>query len=344
MKANTQEAQARTPILLSHGPGCFDGTTCAVAVARFYGSQSLVPRFTHPSHLDSVIETIATTTREPHDLWITDMAWRHRSTDMHLRQLIENGWRVYWIDHHRNAIEKPESEIRDIHLTGHVISATYAASRLLFDFLLTQPPVSPDAATWLLSFHKIILLADEHDRWLHNGQEVESMRIALAIEQLARQGSGLDGYRTLLNIDANATFTPTLTGAYGEAKTELKASLALAMGSKQEHVIEELALTLVYARCNKYTSQVGDTLRASLNNGVVVLFSESDGRYSLRKSNGCEVNLASVATTLGGGGHPMAAGFQLASHVYDPTEFIPKLETAIREWHTTHGSDRATEV
>ena len=263
------------------------------------------------------------------------MAWKYRATDNHLRQLIANGWRVFWIDHHRNAIEKPESEIRDIQLTGHVISSTYAASRLLFDFLLTLPPTSAEAATWLSRLQKIVMLADEHDRWLHDGQEGEAMRLALAIEQLARQGSGLDGYRTLLEIDADATFTPTLTRAYDEAKTELEASLSLARRSKQQHVIEDLDLTIVYARCNKYASQVGDALRASLHNGVVVLFGESDGRYSLRKSNACKVNLAIVATFLGGGGHPQAAGFQLDSHVYDPTDLIPKLEEAIRAWHTT---------
>jgi len=336
--------QSKPPILLSHGPGCFDGTTCAVAVARYYGTHSLIPHFTHPSQLDSVIENLVETTSEPHDLWITDMAWKHRATDTRLRQLIDSGWKVFWIDHHRNAIEKPKSEIQDIGLTGHVISSTYAASRLLFDFLLTQPPTSPDAATWLSSFQKIIMLADEHDRWIHNGQEVESMRIALAIEQLARQGSGLDGYRNLLDIDADATLTPTLALAYDEAKTELHASLSLAMSSKQQHVMKDIDLTIIYARCNKYASQVGDTLRASIQNGVVVLFSESDGRYSLRKSNACEVNLASVATFLGGGGHPKAAGFQLASHVYDPTEFLPKLEQAIRAWHSTHKSDRAAAV
>jgi len=344
MPPETQPDNGRLPILLSHGPGCFDGTTCAVAVARYYGTHSLTPRFTHPSQLDSVIETLIATTPGPHDLWITDMAWKHRATDAHLRQLIENGWRVFWIDHHRNAIEKPESEIRDIHLTGYVISSTHAASRLLFDFLLAQPPTSPDAATWLSSFQKIVMLADEHDRWLHDGQERESMRLALAIEQLSRQGSGLDGYRNLLDIDSDATLTPTLARAYDEAKTELQASLSLAMNSKQQHVMEDLDLTIVYARCNKYASQVGDALRASLHNGVVVLFSESDGRYSLRKSNACEVNLASVATLLGGGGHPKAAGFQLTSHVYDPTEFLPKLEHAIRAWHTTHKSDRAATV
>ncbi len=333
--------QNRPPILLSHGPGCFDGTTCAVAVARYYGTHSLVPHFTHPSQLDSVIATLVKTTPSPHDLWITDMAWKHRATDIHLRQLIDSGWKVFWIDHHRNAIEKPESEIQAIGLTGYVISSTYAAAKLLFDFLLTQPPTSPEAATWLSSFQHIVMLADEHDRWIHNGKEVESMRLALAIEQLARQGSGLDGYQNLLDIDIDATLTPTLTQAYNKAKTELETSLSLAMNSKQQHVMEDLNLTIISARCNKYTSQVGDALRASIHNGVIVLFSESDGRYSLRKSNACEVNLAIVATHLGGGGHPKAAGFQLDSHVYDPVRLIPKLKHAISAWHTTHKSDRA---
>tara|TARA_B100001971_G_C18266242_1_gene592813 strand:- start:5200 stop:6234 length:1035 start_codon:yes stop_codon:yes gene_type:complete len=344
MATKTNPEPDRLPILLSHGPGCFDGTTCAVAVARYYGTRTIIPQFTHPSQLDSVIETMIATTPDPHDLWITDMAWKHRATDKHLRQLIENGWRVFWIDHHRNAIEKPKSEIRDIHLTGYVISSTYAASRLLFDFLLDQPPTSPDAAAWLSSLQNIVMLADEHDRWLHNGQNEKSMRLALAIEQLARQGNGLDGYQTLLDIDADATFTPTLTRAYDEAKTELQASLSLAMSSKQQHVMEALDLTIIYARCNKYASQVGNALRASIHNSIVVLFSESDGRYSLRKSNACEINLASIATFLGGGGHPNAAGFQLASPVYDPTDFIPKIEKAIKAWHTTHKSGREATV
>ena len=269
MTMDTQRSQGGPPILLSHGPGCFDGTTCAVAVARYYGTQSLIPQFTHSSQLDSIIETLIATTAGPHDLWITDMAWKHQATDRHLQQLIEKGWRVFWIDHHRNAIEKPEAEIHDIRLTGHVISTAYAASRLLFNFLLAQPQTSPDATRWLSDFQKIVMLADEHDRWLHDGQEGESMRLALAIEQLARQGNGLDGYQALLDIDVEATLTPTLTNAYNTAKKEREESLSLAMNSKQQHVLEDLNLTIVYAKCNKYASQVGNALRMSVHDGVV---------------------------------------------------------------------------
>ncbi len=334
MSASTKTDLIRTPILLSHGPGCFDGTTCAVAVARYYGTHTVVPRFTHPSNLDAVIQQIAEKTQDPQDLWITDMAWRDRATDQRLRQLIDRGWNVFWVDHHRNAIEKPESEILDIHLTGHVISDRYAASRLLFDFLLSLPPMSPESQQWLSDLHKIVMLADEHDRWLHNGHEGTSMHFALAIEQLARQGTGLDGFRSLLEIDKDAMMTPLLERAYGEAKTEMNASLALARSSRQHHTISDLNLTILHARCNKYASQVGDALRAPLSNGIVVLFSESDGRYSLRRSEDCEVNLAGVATLLGGGGHPKAAGFQLSSPDYDPEDLITKLEAAVMTWHT----------
>ena len=301
-KKNTGPNKNNPPILLSHGPGCLDGTTCAVAVARYYGTRSLTPRFTHPSQLDLIIETLVATTPDPHDLWITDMGWKHRATDERLRKLGENGWRIFWIDHHKNSIEKPESEIHHINLAGYVISSTYAASRLLFNFLLAQPQISPDTTTWLANLQKIVMLADEHDRWLHNGQNKQSMQLAIAIEQLARQGTGLDGYQTLLDIDENATFTPKLTRAYNEAKTELQASLSLATSSKQLYIMKAFDLTIIYAKCNRYTSQVGDALRTSIHNGIVVLFNESDGRYSLRKSNACEVDLASVATLLGGGG------------------------------------------
>ena len=334
----------RSAIILSHGPGCFDGTTCAVAVARYYGSHSLLPQFTHPSHLDSVIETLATTRSDPHDLWITDLAWKHQSTDAHLRRLIDNGWKIFWIDHHRNAIEKLESDISDIHLTGHVVSTVYAASRLLFNFLITQPSTSPEAFQWLSRLRKVVMLADEHDRWLHNGRESESMRLALAIEQLAHPGNGLKGYRMLLDINADATLTPELTRAYNVAKTELETSLRLAMHSKRQHVVSDLNLTIVYARCNKYASQVGNALRVSTHNAVIILLNESDRRYSLRKSTACDVNLASVATFLGGGGHSNAAGFQLIPYNCEPTECIQKVENAIRVWHTAHKLHRAKAV
>lgn len=344
MKSKENLDTARPPLLLSHGPGCFDGTTCAVAVSRYYGTRSLIPHFTHPSQLDSIIQKLSTTTTNPHDLWILDMAWKDNKTDLLLHQLIEQGWRVFWIDHHRNAIEKPKSEIENINLTGYTISPEYAASYLLFDFLNTLPQISPSAGKWLSSFEKTVKLADEHDRWLHDGKEGHAMQLALAIEQLARHGSGLEGYHELLDISEDATLTPKLLSAYKNAKKELEKSLLMAQNSKVEYILDDLNLTILYAKCNKYSSQVGNTLKASLDNGIIVLFSESDGRYSLRKSNSCKVNLANIATLLGGGGHPSAAGFQLSTQEYNPSDFLPKIEAAIKTLHTSHKLNHVAQV
>src|SRR5262250_1885137 len=101
--------------VVSHGPHCLDGVAAAVAVARYYeGAAEVVPRFAGNSEIDAVLRDLAPDPASDDELWITDISWREPATDAHLRILAEAGVRIYWIDHHRTALERFASGAIDV--------------------------------------------------------------------------------------------------------------------------------------------------------------------------------------------------------------------------------------
>src|SRR5438552_1978545 len=93
--------------VVSHGPHCLDGVAAAVAVARYQqGRAEVVPHFAGNSEVDGVLRGLALDPARDPELWITDISWREPETDAHLRALAAAGVRIYWIDHHRTALER----------------------------------------------------------------------------------------------------------------------------------------------------------------------------------------------------------------------------------------------
>src|SRR5438552_5868088 len=91
--------------VMSHGPHCLDGVAAALAVARYYrGRTDVVPHFAGNSEIDDALRALDLPAGD--ELWITDISWREAATDAHLRALVAGGVRIYWIDHHRTALQR----------------------------------------------------------------------------------------------------------------------------------------------------------------------------------------------------------------------------------------------
>ncbi len=297
--------KGRTAIVISHGPYCLDGLASAACVGRFYGEVNVTPFFTHPSNVDRVIKEATQNSKQPQDLWVADITWKNPETDKHLKQLAKDGWRVFWADHHAIAIDKKERDVKEIGLTGWAVSDKYSAARLLFDYMVSHEDKIGKANPELLEFQKVVLLADDNDRWIHNISG--SRELALTVAALG----GMDAYHELVHIDSNVNYSPKMRDAYRKASEELSESVSLAYKTKVDRKVDEFEINIVAALCNGFPSEVADTLRKDFKNAIFVLFNLKDQRLSLRRSPECNINLDRLARQLGGGGHPAAAGFDL---------------------------------
>ena len=226
--------------------------------------------------------------------------------------MIRQGWRIFWIDHHTIALEKDEKEIRALGLTGWVASNRFSAARLLYDYLISAEAPLGKAPSSLKQFEKVVLLADDNDRWLH--QRRGSRELALTVAALG----GTVAYRELLHLNADVRYSPRMEEAHRAARRDLSDSVALAMRTRLEKTAAD-GVMIVAALCKGYTSEVAEALRQAMTkhsvrnapHAIFLLYNLEDQRISLRKTPDCEVDLARLAGRFGGGGHPAASGFEL---------------------------------
>ena len=309
---NRPVRRKKSALVVSHGPFCLDGVAAAACVGRFYGESRVTPVFTHPSEVDRAIEEATRASIEPRDLWIADITWKDQKTETLFKDLVRQGWRIFWIDHHTIALEKDEQEIQALGLTGWVASNRYSAARLLYDYLISAETLLGKAPSSLKRFEKVVLLADDNDRWVHKLRG--SRELALTVAALG----GTVAYRELLHLNADVRYSPRMEEAYRAASRELSDSIALANRTRLEKTADG-GVMIVAALCKGYTSEVAEALRqATAKNSdrnatraIFLLYNLEDQRISLRKTPACEVDLARLAGRFGGGGHPAAAGFEL---------------------------------
>jgi oligoribonuclease NrnB/cAMP/cGMP phosphodiesterase (DHH superfamily) len=272
-----------------------------VVVARFHGDDNVIPCFSSNSGID---ETLLSVTCEPaaarHSLWITDISWTKPAVDHHLAQLQKRGVAIYWIDHHRTAIERYRSGEIGAACDERVLDESYSAARLTFDFLSRHQP-RPDLAAEL---RLLVDMADDNDRWLH--RIPGSRELAQAVSVLRDR----EAFEELLHIGPEVRLTPLLQDALRRVQIELRRSLALASASRTEHSLPG-GTTLVAAVCDGYTSDIADLWNEGARQTVFAFYDLRSAGLSLRRSPDCNVDLSTVARRLGGGGHPAAAGCEL---------------------------------
>jgi len=305
--------------VVSHGPHCLDGVAAAVAVARYQAGRAEVQtQFAGNNEVDGVLRSVAPA--PDHELWITDISWREPETDAHLTRLAQAGVRIYWIDHHRTALERFRAGQVNVPFADFVLSEEYAASRLVYDYLARRLQAEGRGAPGFTALARLIEMADDNDRWLH--RVAGSRELAGVVRIL-----GPEAYTDLLGIDAAVTYTPRMAAARDRVAGEIAHSLAVAGASRVERRIGDV--TLVAAVCDGHPSEVADAWRQETGRAVFALYDAKSLSVSLRRSADCEVDLSHLARALGGGGHAAAAGAQL-----------PELRIVLAEALATHIAER----
>ena len=235
--------------VVSHGPHCLDGTAAAVAVARYHEGAEIRPVFASNSEIDDVLRRLAPTPGRDTELWITDISWRQPETDAHLRSLAAAGVRIYWIDHHRTALERVRAGKVDVPFTDSVLSEDYAASRLTYEYLVGRLRSEGRLAPRFDALARLIAMADDNDRWLH--RVPGSRELAWTVRAL-----DADAYEELLATDAALTYTPRMREALARAQAEIEASFATARASRVERSVG--GVKLVVAVCDGHPSEIAD--------------------------------------------------------------------------------------
>src|SRR5438552_546931 len=286
--------------VVSHGPHCLDGVAAAVAVARYQqGRAEVVPHFAGNSEVDGVLRGLALDPAHDPELWITDISWREAETDAHLRALAAAGVRIYWIDHHRTALERFAAGKVNVPFADRVLSEEFAASRLVYEYLGRRLAAEGRAAPDFAKLAPLIAMADDNDRWLH--RVPGSRELAWVVRSL-----GEEAYPELLAVDEQVTYTPRMAAARARVEAEIAHSFSVANASRTERPLAQA--TLVTAVCDGHPSEIADAWGKTTRNTVFALYDAKSLAVSLRRSPDCTVDLSRLAANLGGGGHAAARG------------------------------------
>lgn len=289
--------------IVSHGPHCLDGVTAAVAVARYYeGRAEVAASFASNSEVDAVLRGFTPAAGPDQELWVTDISWKESATDDHLRALAEQGLRVYWIDHHRTALQRFGAGEVTVPFADRVLSEEYAASRLTYEYLLERVKSERLDLPRLRAFAPVVAMADDNDRWLH--RVPGSRELAWVV-----RGIGPDAFHDFMQLDEKVTYTPRMTVALERAEAEIRHSFAIADASRVERTLG--GVTLVTAVCDGHPSEIADAWGKRTPGAVFALYDAMSLSVSLRRSPDCTVDLSQVARALGGGGHAAASGCEL---------------------------------
>lgn len=298
--------EERRITLVSHGPNCLDGLTCAVVAARYFAGRRFEPIFASNREIDEVLRRYDPTHPEHEELWITDISWREAATDLHLDGLVARGLRLYWVDHHRTAIERRAEGSLAVRFTEFVLDETYAASRLLFEYLSQRAESTETERAALAASHNLVMLADDVDRWIL--ALAGSRRLALTVRAMEQH----QAYRALLAMGPDAELNAPLEEAAARVDGELAATFAVAEDTMQTIEVPSRGLTVVAAECDGYAGEVADRWNPRFQRTIYALYDHRSGGISLRRTPDCGVDLSRLAAAFGGGGHPAASGCPMA--------------------------------
>ncbi len=298
----TGKSRQRIVHVVSHGPQCLDGVTAAVVVASFHPDSEVQAEFCSNTGVNRTLRHFPC---EPeaaeHEIWITDISWTDPEVDQHLTQLQKRGVRLFWIDHHRTALERYRSGSVQVPFTDVVLDESFAASRLAYEYLRRNRPLQVEPT----GLSQLVAMADDNDRWLH--QMPDSHALALAVHAL----NDLAAYQELFEFARTGKWTPRLRAAYEIARQDVARSIATAERSRVERPLPGCGVVLVAAVCDGYPSEVAEHWNRHAENAVFVFFDLRTQSVSFRRSPDCQVDLSQVAKRLGGGGHPAAAGCEV---------------------------------
>jgi oligoribonuclease NrnB/cAMP/cGMP phosphodiesterase (DHH superfamily) len=290
--------------VVSHGPHCLDGVTAAAAVTRYFEPTADVhATFASNSEIDRTLRALRPATGGDTELWVTDISWREPETDAHLRALAADGVRIYWIDHHRTALERVRKGLVDVPFTDTVLSEEFAASRLVYEYLGRRLASEGKVHPRFTSFRPVVAMADDNDRWLH--RIPGSRELGWVVRAL-----GPDAYPDFVSLDERVTYTPKMAAARDRVGAEIAHTFEVAERSRIERRVGDV--TLVVAVCDGHPSEIGDAWGKKISRAVFALYDAKSLSVSFRRSPDCDVDLSKLAQSLGGGGHAAASGAEVA--------------------------------
>jgi oligoribonuclease NrnB/cAMP/cGMP phosphodiesterase (DHH superfamily) len=301
--------------VISHGPSCLDGVMAAAAVRRFHQAHRVHTALPANGESDRVIQAVKPRAGGGVDeLWITDLSWTSRDTAEHLRALVRDGTRVFWIDHHRTAVSRAAASEFDVPFAGRILSEEYSAALLTFNFLRQCAQERGDAEQIrdYEGFRPFAELADDHDRWIHHIPG--SQEWALAVQTLG----GIDSYREIIRL-REPTMSRKLKTALESGRRAMEKSLEIARTTLVERLLHN-GLRVRSACCIGYSSEVASKLYEGQSRTIIALFDLRSLGVSLRRSADCEIDLSALAQVFGGGGHAAAAGFTVDELKRAPAE------------------------
>ena len=290
--------------VVSHGPHCLDGVTAAAAVTRYFEPTADVhATFASNSEIDRTLRGLRPAAGPDTQLWVTDISWREPETDAHLRALAADGVRIFWIDHHRTALERVRKGLVDVPFTDTVLSEEFAASRLVYEYLERRLATEGRLHPRFTSFRPVVAMADDNDRWVH--QIPGSRELGWVVRAL-----GPDAYPDFVALDERVTYTPKMAAARDRVGAEIAHTFEVAEQSRVERRVGDV--TLVVAVCDGHPSEIGDAWGKKISRAVFALYDAKSLSVSFRRSPDCDVDLSKLAQALGGGGHAAASGAEVA--------------------------------
>ncbi|MFN2426349.1 MAG: DHHA1 domain-containing protein [Candidatus Binatia bacterium] len=298
-------ASARRVTVVSHGPNCLDGLTCAVVAARHFADREYHPTFASNRQIDEVLRHYAPAHPEREELWITDISWRDDETTDHLNALVDRGLELHWVDHHKSALEARENGKLRAKFTDYVLSMDYAASRLLYQYFCALDEAEGRTNPDLLALSKLVMTADDNDRWI---LAIEGSReLALTVRAMEQQ----DAYRALLEMNSDLSYGPELRRAHDRVQRELASTFRLAENTASVSEVPSRDLRVVACECDGYSGEIADRWRSRYTHAVFALYDRRGGGISFRRTPDCNVDLSRLASSFGGGGHEAAAGCEM---------------------------------
>jgi len=305
--------------IVSHGPSCLDGVMAAAAVARFYDGHKVFTTLAGNSDADRTIQELTLKSDEGGDeIWITDLSWNSAETGARLRELTDRGAKVYWIDHHRTAVSRADAPEFKVPFAGKVLTEEYSAARLTFNYLKRRAGDLPaEQREAFDAFQAFVLIADDHDRWIHKIRE--SADWALAVQTLG----GIASYREILKL-REPRMSRKLRHAFESGQDAMRRSVELANATMVDRKLDN-GVTVRTACCFGYSSEVAAHLYKGQHQTVVALFDLRSQGVSLRRSADCDIDLSILAQAYGGGGHAAASGFLIPDLRRLPAERLAEI-------------------
>jgi oligoribonuclease NrnB/cAMP/cGMP phosphodiesterase (DHH superfamily) len=310
---------SRTIQVVSHGPSCLDGVMAAAAVARFYDGHKVFTTLAGNNDADRTIRELTLKSDDGGDeIWITDLSWNSPETGARLTELTDRGARVYWIDHHRTAVSRADAPEFKVPFAGKVLTEDYSAARLTFNYLKSMAGDLPVAQREAFeAFQPFVLIADDHDRWIH--KIPESADWALAVQTLG----GIASYREILKL-REPRMSRKLRHAFDLGQDAMRRSVELANATMVDRKLDN-GVTVRTACCFGYSSEVAAHLYKGQHQTVVALFDLRSQGVSLRRSADCDIDLSLLAQAYGGGGHAAASGFLIPDLRRLPAERLAEI-------------------